>query len=78
MKAPKLKDLNNVGEKDQFTKTVEVVQAKAAEMSKKTFTLDQQTIDVINGVALQMGQERGKVASASEAVRFIVSQYKGA
>jgi hypothetical protein len=77
MKAPNLKDLNKVEKQDAFSQVVETVQAKQEEMIKKTFTLDQRTVDVINDLALQLGQERGKVVSASEAVRVMASQFKG-
>ena len=77
MRAPKLKDLNKAEKNDSFTKAVQVVQAQQEEMIKKTFTLDRKTIDIINETALKLGQERGKVISASEAVRIIISQFGG-
>jgi len=77
MKKPVLEDLSNIKANDTFSKTIDIVKAEQSEMLKKTFTLDKKTIDIINKTALKLGQEQGKVISASEAVRNIISQYKG-
>lgn len=75
MKVPELKDLEKVEKNDAFSKTVESVKVKSEEVKKKTFSLMQQHLDYINTVALGLSQEKGRVSSASEALRLIIEQH---
>ena len=52
-------------------------QAKAKSMSvRRSYALTAEADEKINALALKMSQERGKMVSASEALRTIVDAYK--
>ncbi len=46
-------------------------------ITPKTYSLLQKNIDYITSVAFQLGQKRGKIISASEALRAIIDQHEG-
>lgn len=50
--------------------------ATKTEMVRCTHNLSTDATGKINAVALQMSQERGKMVSASEALRTIIDAYK--
>jgi hypothetical protein len=76
MKAPDIKDLAQVDQKSTFRKKVEEVKAESEKMTKKTFSITENDLDYVNDIALQLGQERGKVVSASEAFRIIIKEHR--
>jgi hypothetical protein len=78
MKAPKIQDLNKIEQKNTFATKIEAVKTESEQISKKTFSLHQAHLNYINSIALEMGQSRGKVVGASEALRIILEQHQEA
>ena len=75
MKKPETKDLDAVETNDAFTRTVEAVKDESGKTSPKTYSLPKRHQEYISSIAMQLGQARGKVVSASEALRMIVEQH---
>ena len=76
LKAPDIKDLSKLNQQDTFSKKVVEVKAQAQQIAKKTFSLNHSHLDYVNGIALELGQQRGKVVGASEALRLIIEQHE--
>lgn len=74
MKAPKLADLNEIGNDNAFSKAIQTEQSRATGIVRKTYSLQQRHEDYINAVATAMSQERGKPVNASEALRAIINR----
>ncbi len=80
MKQPAVKDLEKVKTDDPFDEKVEEVkkQVKAEGVKAKPTShslLDRNT-DYINKIAFETSQKRGKMISASEALRIIIDEHQ--
>ena len=61
---------------DAVTKSALKARDAQSETIRKTFTLYPNEASYIDAVAVQLGQERGKTMSASEALRVIINGHK--
>lgn len=76
MKKPEMKKLDGKEvANDAFSQTAEAVTESANKTSPKTYSLPKRHQEYISAIAMQLGQARGKVVSASEALRMIVDQH---
>ncbi len=75
MKAPNLSTLDGKTANDAFTQTAEAITQQAKKTSPKTYSLPKRHTDYIASLAMKLGQTKGKVVSASEALRMIVEYH---
>lgn len=76
MKAPNLKSFPEKDPENSFEARAQQVQEASKSMVRRSFTITQENADKIQQVAMQMSQERNKLVSASEALRFIIEAYE--
>ena len=76
MQKPKLKNFGQKTPANSFEARVTEAQKEAETKVRRSFMITQENLDKVQSVALQMGQERRKVVSASEALRAIIEAYE--
>ena len=83
MKAPKAQEFPTIPSKTATPVAVAKTKTKPSNQNKtkaktvrRSYNLSTDADDKINAVALKMSQERGKMVSASEALRTIVDAFK--
>jgi hypothetical protein len=76
MKKPNVLDLNDIQTNDKFVEEVKEVKKQSAELDRKTYTLAKSDTAYISTQAVKLSQQRGKVVSASEALRLIIHEHK--
>lgn len=84
MKAPKAQEFPTIPDKTATPVAVAVVKPKPPSQKQKvkpktirrSYNLSVDADEKINSVALKMSQKRGKMVSASEALRTIVDAYQ--
>lgn len=76
MQKPELKNFDRRSTANSFEVRVTEAQKEAETKVRRSFMITQENLDKVQSVALQMGQERRKVVSASEALRVIIEAYE--
>ena len=80
MKAPKAQEFPNISAvrtEPEPTRKTAVKPAKAKlKTVRRSYNLSEDADKKVNALALKMSQERGKMVSASEAVRTIINAYR--
>ena len=74
MKKPDLKQLQPAATPTTKAKPAPTSKAKSV---RKTFSVEQSHLDHINAMAVKLGQDKGVIVNASEALRAIIEQHKG-
>lgn len=73
---PQLADLKGQKPKDAFSRALMNAQLQPQMNYRKSFTMDQESIDILNDVTVKLVKKRGKSVSASEALRVILAAFK--
>jgi len=73
MKVIETIDLREAVKTDAFSETIERVKDESGEMVRKTFSLEQVQLDIINHTAFELSKKAGKPVGASEALRHLLN-----
>jgi hypothetical protein len=76
MKVIETVDLREAIKTDAFSETIEHVKSEASEMVRKTFSIEQSQLDIINGIAFELSKKAGKPVGASEALRNLLNNFE--
>ena len=74
MKAVKTIDLAKAQKTDPFSEAVAKEVGEAAQIVRKTFSLERRHLGQINAVAAGLSQKAGKPIGASKALRYLLDQ----
>lgn len=74
---PQLADLQEITPDDDFTKALIDAHTAPKMTYRKSFTMDQASVDILNEITVKLTNNAGRTVTASEALRVILSSVRG-